>query len=117
LQGKLTVLETPFAFESSVMYEHIFHIKEGPSAHTGSIESYVIPDHINALPITAITANSDLAFVARWDGASNAIIYKYSLPDLQQLAVIPVATQHGIQRLWLNCDASMLTFLDQHVRF
>lgn len=116
MQGKLTVLENPFALDTGITYEHIFHIKEGPHAHTGSIESYAIPDHINALPITSITANSDLALVARWDGASSAIVHKYSLPDLQQLAVIHVDSHHGIQRLWLNCNATMVAFLDQQVR-
>ena len=88
-------------------------MEETGPAFSGLVESYVVPDLIAQMPITAICACARFVLVAQRNGAAATSICKYSLPDVQQLESIKLDCV--VQRMWLNCDARKLAILDAQV--
>ena len=113
MQGRLTALETPAALAAET-FELIFHISEGGPVHTGSIESYMVPDVITSQPITAVCAGPSTVLLAQQDGPRETSIRKMSLPEVQQLDFIRLPCV--VQRMWLNCDSSKVAVIDAQVQ-
>jgi hypothetical protein len=112
MQGRLTALEHPLALESQI-FEHIFHIEEGGPCHTGTIDSYVIPDRISSMPITAVCACNNFLLLAQQDGAKATALRQFSLPEMRQVDLLKVPSL--VQRMWLNCNATRLALVDAQV--
>jgi hypothetical protein len=113
LQGKLTALEKPADEDAMHAYEHIFHIKEIGSTHAGSIESYIVPDIINSMPIVALCTTSSCFLTAQRDGAMSTLVRKFTLPSVRQESSAKLP--YVVQQLGINCDSSRAAIIDERV--
>jgi hypothetical protein len=113
MQGKLTALGKHLDQDSLHAYEHIFHIKEVGSSHAGAIESYILPDIVNSMPITAVCLSAINLSTAQRDGAASSILRMFALPDVRQ--VLSAKLAHCVRQMWINCDSSCLAAVDAEV--
>ena len=114
MQGKVTLSEPGPDCSNPNSDQHTVQMIDGVPHVLGLADTWPIESTLMSTEISAICACNHFVLVAQEHSSGNTALSRISLPDMQLQSTRKMS--HAISRMWLNCDATQVAFIDLQVR-